>query len=236
MFLRITKYALDIPDVYFQEPKEFYFMYISKLYLEEDHEKILGFLKQNEFATLVAYDGEKPTASHLLMEVVEDGERLFINGHMSKANSLWKIFEKNLEVLVIFQGPHTYISPTWYNHVNVPTWNYQVVHIYGKPRVVTERADTKAILSRLVARNEASSTYRLETLPQDFVEKEIKGIVAFQIEATRIEANYKLSQNRDDEDYHNIVSRLEEREDEMSHGVAEAMKEKRPSGVNQVAD
>lgn len=211
-------------------------MYISKLYREEDREKILEFLKQNEFATLVTYDGEKPTASHLLMEVVEDGERLFVNGHMSRTNPLWKTFEKNPEVLVIFQGPHTYISPTWYNHVNVPTWNYQAVHVYGSPRIVTDHTEAYNLLSKLIKRHEAENQYKLETLPQDFVAKEMKGIVAFQIEATRIEANYKLSQNRNDEDYHNIVSRLEERDDEMSHGVAEAMKEKRPSGVNQLAD
>jgi transcriptional regulator len=155
---------------------------------------------------------------------------------MSKANPLWKTFEKNPEVLVIFQGPHTYISPTWYNHVNVPTWNYQAVHVYGSPRIVTDHAETYELLKKLIERHEAERQYKLETLPQDFVEKEMKGIVAFQIEVTRIEANYKLSQNRDDEDYHNIVSRLEERGDEMSHGVAEAMKEKRPSGVNQLAD
>jgi transcriptional regulator len=204
-------------------------MYISKLYREEDRGQILEFLKQNEFATLVTYDGEKPTASHLLMEVMEDGERLFVNGHMSRANPLWKMFEKNPEVLVIFQGPHTYISPTWYNHVNVPTWNYQAVHVYGSPRIISARDEYYDLLSRLVVRHEGETKYRLETLPQDFVEKEMKGIVAFQIEVTRIEANYKLSQNREDEDYHNIVSHLEEREDEMSHGVAEAMKEKRLS-------
>lgn len=203
-------------------------MYISKLYREEDREKILEFLKQNEFATLVTYDGEKPTASHLLMEVVEDGEQLFVNGHMSKANPLWKTFEQTPEVLVIFQGPHTYISPTWYNHVNVPTWNYQAVHVYGSPRIVTDHAEAYNLLSKLIKRHEAENQYKLETLPQDFVAKEMKGIVAFQIEVTRLEANYKLSQNRNDEDYHNIVSRLEERDDEMSRGVAEAMKEKRP--------
>ncbi len=203
-------------------------MYISKLYREEDREKILEFLKQNEFATLVTYDGEKPTASHLLMEVVEDGEQLFVNGHMSKANPLWKTFEQTPEVLVIFQGPHTYISPTWYNHVNVPTWNYQAVHVYGSPRIVADHAEAYNLLSKLIKRHEAENQYKLETLPQDFVAKEMKGIVAFQIVVTRIEANYKLSQNRNDEDYHNIVSRLEERDDEMSRGVAEAMKEKRP--------
>ncbi len=204
-------------------------MYISKLYREEDRNKISEFLKQNEFAILVTYDGEKPTASHLPMEVVEAGEKLLINGHMSKANPLWKTFERNPEVLIVFQGPHTYISPTWYNHVNVPTWNYQAIHVYGKPRIVTDNVETKTILSRLVTRNEANASYRLETLPSDFVDKEIKGIVAFQVKATRIEANYKLSQNRNDEDYHSIVQHLGEREDEMSHQVAEAMKRQRPN-------
>ncbi len=202
-------------------------MYIPKLYREEDREKILEFLRQNEFATMVTYDGERPTASHLLMEVVEDGEGLFINGHMSKGNPLWRTFEKNPEVLVVFQGPHTYISPTWYNHVNVPTWNYQAVHVYGRPRIISDRDEYYALLSRLVVRHEGGTKYRLETLPQDFVEKEMKGIVAFQIEVTLIEANHKLSQNRGDEDYHTIIARLEEREDEMSYGVAEAMKRQR---------
>ena len=203
-------------------------MYIHKLNREENREKILEFLRQNEFATLVTYDGEKPVASHLLMEIVEDEENLFVNGHMSRANSLWKTFEKNIEVLVIFQGPHTYISPTWYNHINVPTWNYQSVHVYGKPRIVSDHDEAYGILSRLVAKYEDSSSYSMETLSQDFVEKEMKGIVAFQIEVTRLEANYKLSQNRDDESYRSVVSHLDERRDEMSHGVADAMKRQRP--------
>jgi transcriptional regulator len=204
-------------------------MYIHKLNREENREKILEFLRQNGFATLVALDGERPVASHLLMEIVEDGENLFVNGHMSKANSLWKILEKNAEVLVIFQGPHTYISPTWYNHVNVPTWNYQSVHIYGKPRVITEHREVYGLLKRLIERHEGNSHYRLETLPQDFVEKEMRGIVAFQIQVTRIDANYKLSQNRDDENYRRIMSHLEGRTDEASHEIAEAMRKNRPS-------
>ena len=202
-------------------------MYIPKLYCEEDRAKIFEFLKQNEFATLVTYDGEKPTASHLLFEVTEMGAGLFLNGHMSRANPLWKTFEMNPEVLVIFQGPHTYISPTWYNHVNVPTWNYQAVHVYGSPRIVNDSDEVRAMLTHLIVRNEGNPAYRLETLPQDFVEKETRGIVAFQVAVTRIEANYKLSQNRDAEDYHNIIERLDEREDGMSHAVAEAMRRQR---------
>lgn len=203
-------------------------MYVPKLYREEDRAKIVEFLRQNEFATLVTYDGERPTASHLLVEVIEHNDRLLLNGHMSRANPQWRTFEPGAEVLVIFQGAHTYISPTWYNHINVPTWNYQAVHVYGRARIVDDRDEAYLLLKRLVDRHEAGSHYKLETLPPDFVEKEIKGVAAFQIEAARIEANYKLSQNRGEEDYHNIVARLGERKDEMSHGVAEAMRGNRP--------
>ena len=202
-------------------------MYVPKLYREEDRGKILEFLHQNDFVTLVAYDGEKPVASHLLVEVIVSGEQLFVNGHMSRANPLWKMLEQNLEVLVIFQGPHTYISPTWYNHVNVPTWNYQSVHVYGRPRIITDYEESYGLLKRLVDRYEAKGTYRMETLPHDFVEKEIRGIAAFQVDVTRIEANYKLSQNRNDEDYRSIVGQLEQRSDELSHRVAAAMKQNR---------
>ena len=204
-------------------------MYIPKLYCEEDRVKILEFIQQNDFATLVTYDGEKPVASHLLMGIREEGEKHFVNGHMSKANPHWKTFDKNPEVLVIFQGPHTYISPTWYNHVNVPTWNYQSVHVYGRPRIITDYDEVYEILKRLIDRYESNSHYQLESLPKDFVEKEIKGIVAFQIEVTGIEANYKLSQNRKDDDYANIINQLDKREDDLSHGVAEAMRQNRPS-------
>jgi len=202
-------------------------MYTPKLYREEDRSKILSFLQENDFVTLVCHDGRRPAASHLLVEVIEEGERLLVNGHMSRANPLWKTFESNPEVLVIFQGPHTYISPTWYNHVNVPTWNYQAIHVYGTPRLVTEYQETYQLLKRLIDRHERSGHYKMESLPDDFVEKEIRGVMAFQIEVTRIEANYKLSQNRNDEDYLNIVTHLENREDELSHGVAEAMKQNR---------
>lgn len=203
-------------------------MHIIKYFREENHEKILQFIQQNDFATLVAYDGAKPVASHLLMEVIEEGETLWINGHMSRANPLWKMFENNPEVLVIFQGPHTYISPTWYNHVNVPTWNYQSVHVYGKPRMVTDKAESYGILKRLTERYETTTSYQLETLPQDFVEKEMRGVAAFQIEVTQIEANYKLSQNRDGESYRSIVNHLEQRTDDNSHEVAKAMRQNRP--------
>ena len=202
-------------------------MYTPKLYREEDRAKILEFLKQNEFATVVAYDGEKPVASHLMVDVMETDGALSIDGHMSRANPLWKTFESNPEILIMFQGPHTYISASWYNHVNVPTWNYQSVHVYGKPQLVTDPDQVYALLKRLMDRHETGLSYNMDGLPRDFVEKEMRGVMAFQIAVTRLEANYKLSQNRVEEDYWNIVSHLEARTDELSHGVAEAMKRQR---------
>jgi len=202
-------------------------MYIPRYYREEDRLKIIEFMRAHEFATLVAVEKGKPLASQLLMEVVEEDGQLLINGHMSRTNPLWKLFETGVEVLVIFQGPHAYISPTWYNHLNVPTWNYQSVHAYGVPQILTDPAGYRAMLARLVERHEGSSAYRLEGLPQDFVEKNMAGTVGFQIPVSRLEAAFKLSQNRDDQDYRNIILQLETRQDDLSTGVAQAMRKNR---------
>jgi len=201
-------------------------VYIPKLYREEDREKILELLKQNNFPALVSQNGEGLVATHLPVEL-EAGENggLTIYGHMSQANTQWKTFGEQ-EVMLIFQGAHTYISPTWYDHVNVPTWNYMMVHVYGRARLV-EGDELHSVLSRLVKRHEAQSSYRLESLPEDFVAKEIKGIVGFAVDVTRIDAGYKLSQNRDDSNHANILHELEKREDEASKDVAKAMRANR---------
>ena len=201
-------------------------MYIPKLYREEEREKILQFLRSNSFPALVTHDGEKPIATHLPVEVIEgeDGA-LTILGHMSRANPQWKSFGGQ-EVLLIFQGAHAYISPRWYDHVNVPTWNYIIAHVYGKVRLV-EGDELYSLLSRLVNNHEAPTAYSLEGLPQDFVQKEMNGVIGFAVDVTRADFGNKLSQNRNDEDYGNIIRQLEERGDENSTLVAGAMREKR---------
>lgn len=201
-------------------------MYIPKLYREEDRERILKFLTQNNFPALVTYDREKLIATHLPVEVVESEDgALTILSHMSRANPQWTTFGDQ-EVLLIFQGTHTYISPLWYDHVNVPTWNYTMVHLYGKVRLV-EGDELYSLLSNLVKKHEAATSYRLESLPQDFAKKEMNGVVGFAIDVTRVDAGYKLSQNRNDEDHENIIRELERRGDDNSTGVAKSMKEKR---------
>lgn len=201
-------------------------MHIPKLYREEDREIILEFLKKNNFPALVTHDGEKLIATHLPVEIVELAEdKLAIYSHMSRVNPQWKSFGDQ-EALLIFQGPHTYISPTWYDHVNVPTWNYMNVHVYGKARIV-EAEELKSTLGRLIERHEAHSDYRLETLPEGYADKEMKGAIGFVVEVTRIDAGYKLSQNRNDKDHANIVKELELRGDDESAGVAEGMRRNR---------
>jgi transcriptional regulator len=200
-------------------------MYVPKLYREEDQQKILEFLKQNNFPALITYDGGKPIATHLPVEVIktEDGG-LRIYGHMSRANPQWKSFGGQ-EVLLIFQGAHTYISPRWYDHVNVPTWNYMMVHVYGKVRLV-EGDELYSLLSRLVKNHEAETSYSLEDLPQVFVHKEMSGVAGFAVDVSQVDAGYKLSQNRNDADHENIVHELEKRGDEQSASVAKAMRER----------
>lgn len=201
-------------------------MYVPGYFREEDHERILAFLKENSFPALVTFDGERPVATHIPVEISE-GETgvMTIYGHMSRANKQWMTFTER-DVLLIFQGPHTYISPRWYNHLNVPTWNYMIVHVYGSIREI-QGDELFSLLSRLVRNHEAGSAYRLEGLPQDFVQKELRGTFGFAVNVTRLEAGYKLSQNRNDEDHENIIHELEKRLDEYSMEIAKAMREQR---------
>lgn len=197
-------------------------MFIPKYYREEDRQKLLAFLKQNNFATLVTFDGEKPIATHTPVEIVETESGWTIYGHISRANAQKKTFGEN-EALLIFQGAHTYISARWYTEVDVPTWDYMIVHVYGKVREI-QGNELYSILSRLVENHESNTSYRLEGLPQDMVQKEIKGVFGFAMEVTRVDGGYKLSQGKTEEERTNIASELEKRGDKDSKVIAEEIR------------
>jgi len=199
-------------------------MYIPKYYREEDRKEILAFLKQNNFAALVTFDGEKPIATHAPVEVVESENGWTIYGHISRANAQKKTFDGR-EALLIFQGAHTYISARWYDKVDVPTWDYKIVHIYGNVREL-QGDELFSVLSRLVQTHESDTSYRLEKLPQDFVQKEMNGIVGFAMHVTRVDAGYKLSQPQTEADRKNIVHELEKRGDEYSLEIANSISER----------
>jgi len=203
-------------------------MYAPAYYRVTDPETLIPFMVKHDFATFITYDGERPIASHLLTEILQDKESITIRSHMSRANPQWKSLGGR-EALVIFGGPHTYISPRWYDHVNVPTWNYQVVHAYGIPEIVEDQTQTRAHLKSIVDRYEKSlGEYSLEKLPEEFARKEMKGLVVFKLRITRLEASFKLSQNRNERDHANIIEELSQRPDESSHAMAKAMQEHSP--------
>ena len=203
-------------------------MYIPELYKNENREEIEYFIHQNGFAILVNQTQGKLWATHtpLLLETREDG-KLILTGHISKANPQALSFNDNDEVLAIFSGAHTYISSSWYDHENVPTWNYLAVHVYGKVRVYNHE-EALDFLKKLVDKYEAKSKnpVRVENLSEKTM-REARGIVAFEIEITNLEAQKKLSQNRDDKNYRNIITELEKTKENQALAVAEAMKKNR---------
>jgi transcriptional regulator len=203
-------------------------MYIPDLYKNENQEDIQNFLHQNGFAILVNQTEGKLWATHipLVLDVNEKGKQVLV-GHVSKLNPQAESFKSNDEVLAIFSGAHTYISSSWYDHENVPTWNYLAVHVYGKVTIYTHDQAVNS-LKKLVDKYEAKSEkpVRVENLSEKTM-REARGIIAFEIEITSIEAQKKLSQNRDDKNYQNIITELEKTNDNQAIDIANEMKKNR---------
>jgi transcriptional regulator len=201
-------------------------MYIPRDYKNDNIDEIKNFIQQNSFGILVVNAGEKITATHIPLELYknEAGEDV-LWGHISKANPQWKNFENTNEVLAIFSGPHTYISSSWYDHENVPTWNYVAAHVYGTIHIMNDEQVLNA-LKRLVNKYEKASEkpVDVERMTPGYVEKEMRGLVGFEIKITKIEAAYKLSQNRDKKNHDTIINELEKKGDPNSIAIANQMK------------
>lgn len=202
-------------------------MYIPELYKNENQLDIQNFIHQNGFGILVNQTDGKLWATHIPLLLEEKDGKQFLVGHVSRENPQAESFKTNDEVLAIFSGAHTYISSSWYDHENVPTWNYLAVHVYGKVQLHSLEETIEA-LKRLVNKYEAKSEkpVRIEDLSQKTM-LQARGIVSFEIEITAIEAKKKLSQNRDDKNYKNIITELEKTNDNQAIAVAEEMKQNR---------
>ncbi|MEM8999207.1 MAG: FMN-binding negative transcriptional regulator [Bacteroidota bacterium] len=202
-------------------------MYIPHYYKNENLPEIKEFIKQNSFGILINQVANKPWATHIPLELSTNGDgKDILVGHISRANAQWKSFENDTEVLCIFNGPHTYISSSWYQEEEVPTWNYIAVHVYGKLSVLSEKA-TMESLHQLVEKYEQSSKYpvSLDTMSSKTL-RQVKGIVGFQIAITDIQAAYKLSQTRP-QDHSKIIKALEKRKDSPSKSIADLIAKKR---------
>lgn len=211
-------------------------MYTPHRYRVTDEATIDAFVVANGFAALVTVgtDGT-PTATHLPLELVrgEGGERR-LEGHFARANPHWKSIAAGARALAIFSGPHTYVSPTWYDHENVPTWNYQAVHLSGPIELVDEPATLLAMVRRLSLHYEPNGPtgdgFDVDRMTPRLRDAELGGIVGFRIRVERVEAAFKLSQNRDRKNLERIVAKLRERGDDASRAIADAMLAHAPAG------
>lgn len=201
-------------------------MYIPKYFKVNNVEEILGFIQKNSFGTIITTEQGKPIATHLPLQLIKEEETYYITGHMAYGNPQWRTFDTHEDVLVMFQGPHAYISSSWYEKENVPTWNYQAVHIYGTASILNEE-ELQQDLTMLLQKYEKNRKNPVlwENLSSQ-TKKQLKGIVGFKIKVQEIQAANKLSQNRNEEDYYNIVNKLYEEKDINSQQMAQLMKRK----------
>ena len=181
-------------------------MYIPKHFLENDAEALAAFIDEHAFGTLVTTAGARPFATHIPFLYERDGGTL--HGHVARANPQWTHVAEAAEVLVVFQGPHGYVSPTWYEDAGVPTWNYTAVHVYGAARVVDDLAAKERHVKQLAARYERGNA---KPWVPDFDAKRLQGIVGIDIRIGEVQGKFKLSQNRSAADRAGVIAALDAR-------------------------
>jgi transcriptional regulator len=206
-------------------------VYIPKAFREDDITRLHALMQDYNFAALVTQQPDGvPVATHLPF-ILDTNPGPYGYGtlfcHMARANTQWRSFASDHEVLVIFQGPHAYISPSWYEEaLSVPTWNYAVVHAYGKPRIIEDAVELYDTLRTLVQHSEAQFEKPWPfDLPQDFVQQKMRGVVGIEIAITRLEGKFKLSQNRSLVDQINVATTLHNNSAGLGEEVAKLMQD-----------
>lgn len=201
-------------------------MYIPEHFRVRDHTDALAFMRANPFTILVSSTDNGPFATHLPLVIRENGDHLILRGHVAKANPHWRYLEQQPHCLSIFHGPHSYISPANYtNRESVPTWNYGAVHVYGNARVFAAPDELLTVLHELIPMFEPAYADQWASLSQPYRERMLSHIVGFEISVTKIEAKFKLSQNRTKEEQENIIESLRSTSDTAVSGTAALMRE-----------
>ena len=191
----------------------------------EDRPTQIAFMRAHPFAALVTHGAEGLRATHLPVVTEEAGDRVRLLAHLARANPQWRDFSGGAEVMVIFAEPHAYVSPRHYEHAeSVPTWNYAAVHAYGVPTLVEDRAAKHAQQAKLVSLFDAEYAARFPQLSPDYVDKMLAAIVSFAIAATRLEARFKLSQEKLPVERGRIIATLESVGDSAAAETARLMR------------
>jgi transcriptional regulator len=201
-------------------------VYIPEFNRQEDRSTILAFMRANPFAILITTAEAIPFATHLPFLIDETGDQIVVQGHMARANAHWKSMKDSEESLVIFHGPHAYISPSLYeSRKSVPTWNYAAVHVYGEPTLFSDEEGLRATLHRMIDTFESSYMAQWSELSEQYQSQMMKHIVGFEIKVKRLEAKFKLSQNRTKGEQARVIQCLNQSKDSNVSGVAELMQQ-----------
>lgn len=186
----------------------------------EKRAEVVEFMRANGFPILVTGTRGVLHASHLPVTVHETGQRIVIDMHMAKNNPQWKEFFDD-EVLVVFHGPHAYVSPRWYeDKERVPTWNYAAVHAYGVPEIISGKKKKYESQRRLIESLDPQWLPKHDALRQEYVDMMLEGIVNFAIPVTRLDTRWKLSQNRGRREMELIAAELDRSGDSVERALA----------------
>ncbi len=202
-------------------------MYIPSEFQIDDPEVLSQFMQRYNFGTLVSQDGDGAlVASHIPFVVDAAPGRLpTLFAHVAKANRQWRSFGDDREALVIFQGPHGYVSPSLYEvHPSVPTWNYQVVHAYGAARLLTQDEQRSHVFELIEQHESGAAEPWQPDLPEDLLDQLLRQIVAFRIDVTRLEGKFKLNQNRSEADRESVTVAFESSSDPLQRELGRSMR------------
>lgn len=204
-------------------------MYNLPYFKENDQQVVLQFIYEHPFAFLAGCTPDnKPVATQVPVFIEQRDEGLFLTGHMMRQTDHHKAFEENPEVLCVFTGPHTYVSASWYSNPHqASTWNYMSVHVKGKLKFLDENGLIEVLKKTTLhfENNNADSPTFFANLPEDYRNRLMKAIIAFEVEVTEIDNVFKLSQNRDEASFHNIISKLRN-QDSDGYYISEEMKKR----------
>ena len=211
-------------------------MFNPTLFKEDRIPVLHELIRARGFAALVTLGPHGLTADHIPLELDPEPAPLgTLRGHVARANPVWQVYRKDVEVLAVFQGPDVYVSPAWYPTKQetgkvVPTWNYAVVHAHGPLRAVDDAEWLRALVTRLTDRHEAgrAQPWHVTDAPADFIDGMLKGIVGLEIPITRLDGKWKMSQNRNAVDRAGVVQALRAAGDGASAAVADLVRGPEP--------
>jgi transcriptional regulator len=206
-------------------------MFLPPVFREQRNEVIHDLMRAHPLATLVVNTAGGLCANHLPLVLHEElGERGILRGHVARPNPVWRDMENGHPALAIFHGPQAYVSPGWYPSKSdhgrvVPTWNYMVVHAHGLMSAIEDKDWLKAHLETLVARHETGRdpAWALNDAPENYIARQLNGIVGLELDIARIEGKWKVSQNRPKQDRLGVIEGLENESGQDASAIAQAI-------------